>query len=84
MFMLGFMSKGFTAKFLVGAIRTVVGAIAQLLSRQADGIVGSTHVVRQLAHQRLAVVLVRVVLAVTVAVTNPSFADATSCKEHKL
>lgn len=53
------MSRGyFTAKLLVGAIGTIVGAVTQLLGRETDGIVGSAHVVRQLAHQRLAVVLV--------------------------
>lgn len=68
----------FTTKLLVRAIWTIVSAITQLLSRQTDGVVGSTHMVRQLAHQRLAVVLIRVVLTVTVAITHPGFADAAS------
>lgn len=74
----------FTTKFLVRAIRTIVSAITQLLGRKTDGVVGSTHVVRQLAHQRLAVVLIRVVLTVTVAITHPSLADAASCPDHKI
>lgn len=65
-------------EFLIRAIRTVVSAITQLLSRQTDGVIGSTHVVRQLAHQRFAVVLIRVVLTVTVAITHPGLADAAS------
>lgn len=48
----------FTAKLLVRAVRAVVCAVTQLLGRQADGVVRGTHVVRQLAHQRLTVVLV--------------------------
>lgn len=83
--MLCFLSSKFfqnilTTKFLIGAIRTVVCAVTQLLGRQTDGVVGSAHVVRQLAHQCLAVVLIRVVLTVTVTVTHPGFADAASWK----
>lgn len=77
-------SECFTAKFLIRAIRTIIGAITQLLSRQTDGVVGGAHVVRQLAHQRLAVVLIRIVLTVTVAITNPGLADAASCQNHKI
>ena len=69
-----------TTKFLVRAVRTIVSAVTKLLSRQTDGVVGSTHVVRQLARQRLAVVLIRVVLTVTVTITHPCLADATSCQ----
>lgn len=80
-----FVSKEcFTTKFLVRAIRTIVSAVTQLLGRQTDGVVGSTHVMRQLAHQRFAVVLIRVVLTVTVTITHPSFADAASCQNHKI
>lgn len=61
---------------LVGAIRTIHVAVAHLFRRQADGIVGGAHVVGQLAHQRFAVLLVGIVLAVTVAVAHPGFADA--------
>lgn len=81
--MLCFLSSKFfqnilTTKFLIGTIRTIVCAVTQLLGRQTDGVVGSAHVVRQLAHQCLAVVLIRVVLTVTVTVTHPGFADAAS------
>lgn len=65
-----------TAKLLVGAVWTVVGVVAQLLGGKTDGAVGRAHVVRQLAHQSLAVVLVGVVLAVAVTVTHPGLADA--------
>ena len=65
-----------TAEFLIGAIWAVVSAITKFLCRQADGGVVGTHMVRELTHQRLAVVLVGVVLAVTVAVAHPGFADA--------
>lgn len=73
----------FTAKFLIGAIRTIVGAVTQLFSGKTDGVIGGTHVMRQLAHQRLAVVLIRVVLTVAVTITHPGLADAASCPEHK-
>lgn len=48
----------FTTKFLIRAVWTIVSAIAQLLSRKTDGVIGGTHVVRQLAYQCLTVVLI--------------------------
>lgn len=68
-----------TTELLIGAIWAVISAIAKFLRRQADGGVVGTDVVRQLTHQRLAVVLVRVVLAVAVAVAHPGFADTARC-----
>lgn len=65
-----------TAEFLIGAIWTVISAVTKLLRRQADGGVVGTHVVRELTHQRLAVVFVGVVLTVAVSVADPGFADA--------
>lgn len=67
-----------TTEFLVRAVGAVVSAVTQLLSGQTDRVVGDTDVVGQLTHQRLAVVLVRVVLTVTVPVTHPGLADTTS------
>ena len=68
-----------TAELLVGAVGAVVRPVAELLRGQADGGVVGAHVVRQLAHQRLAVLLVGVVLAVAVAVAHPGLADAARC-----
>lgn len=68
-----------TAEFLIRAIWAVVVAITDFLCRQTDGGVAGTHVVGELTHQRFAVFLIWVVLAVAVAVTNPSLADAASC-----
>lgn len=70
-----------TAEFLIRAIWAVISAIAKFLCRQADGGVVGTHVVRKLTHQRLAVFFIWVVLAVTVTVTNPGFADAACCQQ---
>lgn len=76
--------KWHTTKLLIGAIWTVVGAVAQLLGRKTDGVVGGTHMVRQLAHQRVTVDLVRVVLAVAVAIAHPGLADAASWWDHNM
>ena len=65
-----------TAQLLVGAVEAVVLAVTQLLSRQADGGVVGTNVVREFTNQRLTVVLIRVVLAVAVPVAHPRFTDA--------
>lgn len=66
-------------EFFIRAIWAVISAITKFLCRQADGGVVGTHMVRELTHQRLTVVLIRVVLTVTVAITNPGFAD-TACR----
>jgi len=66
---------------LVGAIPTVVRAVAELLGGEADGGVVGTRVGGRFAHQRLAVLLIRVVLAVTVPVADPGLADAAGCRE---
>lgn len=68
-----------TTEFLVRSIGTIIRAITQFLHRHTDGIVGSTDVLRQLAHQGLTIVLIGVVLAVAVAVANPGFANAARC-----
>ena len=69
----------FTTEFLIRAVGTVVRSVTELLARQTDGVIGGTHVVGQLAHHGLAVLLVRVVLAVTVPVAHPGLDDAASC-----
>lgn len=61
---------------LIGAIPTIIRAITELLGGQADGGVVGTGVRGGFAHQGLAVLLVRVVLAVAVPVTDPRLADA--------
>lgn len=68
-------AAGLTTEFLVRAVGTVVSAVTQLLSGQTDGGVIGTHMVRELTHQRLTVVFIRVVLTVTVPVTHPGLTD---------
>lgn len=70
-----------TAEFLIRAIWAVISAIAKFLRRQADGGVVGAHVVGKLTHQRLAVLFIRVVLAVAVTVTDPGFTDAACCRQ---
>ena len=76
-------SFGFTTEFLVRAVGTVIRPVTELLARQADGVVGGAHVVRQLAHRGLTVLLVRVVLAVVVAVAHPGLDDAARCRVRR-
>lgn len=68
-------AAGLTTEFLVRAVGAVVCAVTKLLSGQTDGGVIGTHMVRELTHQRLTVVFIRVVLTVTVPVTHPGFTD---------
>lgn len=71
-----------TAEFLIRTIWAVISSVAKFLRRQADGGVVGTHMVRELTHQCLTVVLIRVVLTIAVAITNPGFADA-ACYRQK-
>lgn len=70
---------GLTAELsLIGAVAAVIAAVTQLVGGQADGGVIGAGVRGWPADQGLTVLLVRVILAVAVAVTHPSFADAPS------
>lgn len=72
-----------TTEFLVGAVRTVVLAVAQLFSRQADRIVLGAYVVREFTQQCLAIIFIRVILTVAVSITHPRLTDTPRYRKRK-